>query len=1022
MSVDATAGIPSPEGARGADDPPLPWTSVAAQALDSLPSRIAVVDSSGTIVAVNRSWRTFAHLHGASDAEACEGRNIFDVCGATDDVDRDVSAHLVTALRQVLDGTLPLYEEDQVCHLPHAVLWTGVRISPLTLNGHVMAVVAYDDITPRKEMEIALRETQAALDRAQTMAAVGSWRADFRTQTFTPSTEGSRLLGWSPGSRPFSDLFALIHPDDRERQREAWMRALHERTTFDLEHRMLLRGEVRWVHARAEFVFGPDGRAVEAWGVTQDITERRRMSDAVTEERARLRSVLNTIPDLVFVKDTTGRWVACNPALERFLGKRETELLGRTDADLFPREDATQFQEDDAEVCRTGRTIRREEDVVSADGVLTSFETIKTPMYRDGELIGVLGIARDVTEQRRVTRALAESEQQKEFTLDAGQFGSWQRLPGSGTVVLDARAGALWDVDVDRIDVGDLVRSRVHEDDRQSILDVPRQAGRYAVEFRIRPRDGSERWVLAHVRVASAPDGQEPMSHGTVQDITERKRAEEMVARFVSASPVVIYALQVEQGGERPVRWFSGNLRAMTGWTGPEARTPRWWVENVHPDDRSALAAGDVATSGQEHRIREFRFRRADGRFVWIRDEQRLLRDRDGRPSEVVGSWSDITQRVELEDRLRQSQKLEAIGLLAGGIAHDFNNLLTVIGGNADLLRYHADTGEAGKLLAEIRATVDRATALTRGLLAFSRAQVMAPRTVAVNDVLRRMAGLLARLIGEDVRCEYDLAETAGFVRVDDGQFEQVMLNLAVNARDAMPAGGRLVVSTAREEIDGSHPDLQPGPHVRIAVTDTGVGMAPEVAARIFEPFFTTKGAGRGTGLGLSTAFGVVKQSGGHIEVQSEPGLGATFAIYLPQVSPPPVPSVEPTVEAVPRRGHETVLLVEDEDSVRKLARLALERNGYTVLAAGNAASALDVARTQRVDLLVTDVVMPGMRGPDLAQALRGIFPTLKVLFVSGYVQDAADRAGVSGSNFLMKPFTLKEFADKVRGILDGPV
>ena len=410
-----------------------------------------------------------------------------------------------------------------------------------------------------------------------------------------------------------------------------------------------------------------------------------------------------------------------------------------------------------------------------------------------------------------------------------------------------------------------------------------------------------------------------------------------------------------------------------------------------------------------------------------MRDERRILSDADGRPSEVVGSWADITERVALEEQLRQSHKLEAVGLLAGGIAHDFNNLLTVIGGNADLLAPLLDRRpQARGLLDEIRGAVVRATSLTRQLLAFSRAQVLAPRVLLLDDLVLQVKELLARLIGEDIRCECILDENAGYVRADSSQIEQVLVNLAVNARDAMPLGGRLTLRTSRATLGraftAQHPDVPPGEYSVASVTDTGTGMSRDVIARIFEPFFTTKEAGRGTGLGLPMAFGIVKQSGGHLQVESRVGEGSTFTVYLPRVEREAVPAAEPGPDASARHGHETILLVEDEDSVRKLARVALERSGYVVLTAPNGVAALEVVERHRapIDLLVTDVVMPEMRGPDLANVLQQRRKGIKVLFMSGYVQDALDRLDVAESNFLLKPFSLKQLTEKVRAILDA--
>ncbi|MBS1816520.1 MAG: PAS domain S-box protein [Acidobacteria bacterium] len=1014
---------PAPTEPTGATDA----GHLAQQALDALPARVAVVNDAWCIVMVNQAWRAFVQSLGLASGTGEPGRNLSELCATSAVLDDAAVGSLHEGLRRILEGDTTLFDAELRCRVGgSASCWMAVRISPLRMNDRRMAVLACEDITNRKRAEETLRETERALQRAQAIARAGSWVADFEQGMFISSPETARLGGWPPEPRPFEALAELIHPDDREMQGRAWDEALRT-GRYDIEHRMLSPTGVLWVRVQAEVTFDEQGRPVRALGVTQDITEQRRMHDAVAEERARLQTLLNTIPDIVFVKDLEGRYVVCNPAVQAFLGLPAEQILGRTDDDFFPPEVSATFRADDEHVCRTGETTRKEDAFRAHNGREGLLETIKTPMYFRGELIGVLGIGRDISEHRRVMAALAESERQKAFALEAGQFGTWHHSAGAPDATLDERAQRLWDCDSPHVDIRELIESRVHPDD-WSVLQTSFAPGRHVLEFRVRHRDGTERWLQSHMHVSEGTGESfyDFVSHGTVQDVTERKRADETVTRFISANPVVIYALGIVPEGGFPVRWFSANLHAMTGWRDDEAREATWWTDNIHPDDREAVLAANVYSPVQEHTMHEFRFRHADGHYIWIRDEKRVLRDSAGRATEIVGSWSDITARVELEEQLRQAHKLEAIGLLAGGIAHDFNNLLTVIGGNSELLKAHVFGAEAERLLAEIRAAGERATALTRQLLAFSRSQVLAPQVMAISDLIGRMQAIVPRLIGEHIRCSFELDRAAGHVRVDTAQFEQVLLNLAVNARDAMPRGGRLTIAARPVVLDEAfaerHPDVRAGEYVEVAVSDTGVGMTTDVLARIFEPFFTTKEQGRGTGLGLSMAFGIVKQSGGHIDVQRRLGEGSTFHVYLPRVEAEPPTATEERVDTPTRRGHETVLLVEDEDSVRKLARLALERAGYTVLVAENGAAALVVAEEHQapIDLLVTDVVMPEMRGPDLAQALRARRPGLKVLFMSGYVQDALDRADISEADFLLKPFTLKDLSQRVRAAIDG--
>jgi signal transduction histidine kinase len=384
-------------------------------------------------------------------------------------------------------------------------------------------------------------------------------------------------------------------------------------------------------------------------------------------------------------------------------------------------------------------------------------------------------------------------------------------------------------------------------------------------------------------------------------------------------------------------------------------------------------------------------------------------------------------QRKQLEDQLRQTQKMDAVGRLAGGVAHDFNNMLAVILGQAELLLRRGDAPEpAARGLREIRKAAERAANLTRQLLAFSRKQILHPQVLDLNEVVTGIESMLQRLIGEDVRLVTALKPEVGRVKADPGQIDQVILNLAINARDAMPGGGTLTIETDRVELDDAyarlHEGAAPGRYGMLAVTDTGVGMDAATLKRVFEPFFTTKELGHGTGLGLATVYGIVKQSGGFVWVYSEPRHGTTFKVFLPQVD---VPAPEPGQEVRrPVGGTETILVVEDEELLRDVLEDMLRESGYTVLAAAGPEDAVERVRNGlRVDLVLTDVVMPGMNGRELAERIQSLSPESKVLFMSGYTDDAVLRLGILDAHLplLHKPFGLETLLDKVREAL-GPV
>jgi two-component system cell cycle sensor histidine kinase/response regulator CckA len=421
--------------------------------------------------------------------------------------------------------------------------------------------------------------------------------------------------------------------------------------------------------------------------------------------------------------------------------------------------------------------------------------------------------------------------------------------------------------------------------------------------------------------------------------------------------------------------------------------------------------------------------RRKDGSAVWLIENVSLIVDEDGEEV-ILGTVFDMTERRRLEEQLLQSQKMEAVGRLAGGIAHDFNNLLTAISGYSELLVEQLPEGDPRRESAEeIRQAGRRAAGLTQQLLAFSRRQVLEPRVLDLNAVIAGMEKMLRRVIGEDVELTTALDPALWRTLADPGQIEQAIVNLVVNARDAMPRGGRLTLETGNVTLDekfaSSYATVHPGPHVMLAVSDTGVGMDASLQARLFEPFFTTKERGKGTGLGLSTTYGIVKQSGGSIWVYSEPGHGTTFKIYLPRCEEPLDAREAPPAAATPRPGSETVLLVEDEPEVRRLVEKLLRMQGYTVLSAGSPAEAISAAGASpgTIAILVTDVIMPGMNGRELARVLASERPAMRVLYMSGYTDAAIAQQGIlqPGTAFLSKPFTPDALARKVREVLDGP-
>jgi PAS domain S-box-containing protein len=544
-------------------------------------------------------------------------------------------------------------------------------------------------------------------------------------------------------------------------------------------------------------------------------------------------------------------------------------------------------------------------------------------------------------------------------------------------------------------------------------------------ELRIRTKSGELREGLNSIELIEL-DGEICML-SMLYDITERQRTEaalrdsEEQYRLIAEHSRDLIVLLDPQGR---VLYASPSHQPVLGYA-PVELIGRNVLTIIHPDDRAPMLREWATLAAKGHIQTTVRVRHANGDWLVLETSSSIL----GQQGSTLNVARDVTERKRLESQLLQSQKMETVGRLAGGIAHDFNNLLTAITGYADLaLEDLPPDSPVRSDIQELRKAADRATGLTSQLLAFARKQMIEPRIVNLNLLINDMEGFIRRLIGEQIELSSLLVPDLGSVRVDTNQIEQVVINLVINARDAMPQGGRLTIETANVMLDteyaGEHIDVMAGRFVLLTVGDTGIGMDAEVQEHLFEPFFTTKGPGKGTGLGLATCYGIVKQHGGYILPYSEPGRGTLMKVYLPRVDAPldPPPSTEVHPNA---RGEETILLVEDEPAVRELAARVLRGQGYTVLEAGDGLEALRMVEQEhstRIDLLVTDVVMPRLGGSELAERLIAMRPNIRVLFTSGYTEDTVLRDGqlATGTHFLQKPFSPVVLAQKVRGILDS--
>jgi len=578
----------------------------------------------------------------------------------------------------------------------------------------------------------------------------------------------------------------------------------------------------------------------------------------------------------------------------------------------------------------------------------------------------------------------------------------------------------------------DLVQAADRERVAAALDRIAEGGDREELEYRLEAPTGRAVWVVNVVHAVSGRDGRRRL-HGVIVDITRRKEAERALLEQLSRSeqeyrtlfelhpnPVWVYDLEtlrflaVNEAAERQYGYSRQELASMT-------------IADIRPQEEVAAmlaAVGNVA----EGAIRSgpWHHRKRDGTVFEVEISSHTITF-GGRRGEVVMAV-DVSERRTLEHQLLQAQKMEAVGQLAGGVAHDFNNLALVISGHADLLLERLDDARARESARQIRRAADQASELTRQLLAFSRRQVLRPVELDVSDVVADLVPMLGRLIGDDIELSTRLAVGTGAVQADPAQLRQVVMNLALNARDAMPRGGRLSIETSVRDVDEHFTEakleLAPGGYVVLAVSDTGEGMDEATRERIFEPFFTTKEAGKGTGLGLSTVYGVVKQTGGSIWVYSEPGRGTTFKVYLPRHRASAAVAQRDRPGAPVPAATATLLLVEDHEQVRTLVHMVLEKLGHTVVAAasGGEALAAAAAREGPIDMVVTDLVMPGMDGRELVERLRELRPGIRALFTSGYAQGVVEGHELGeGDAFLPKPYDQAELAAAVEAVLAAP-
>ncbi|MBB4638709.1 PAS domain-containing protein [Longimicrobium terrae] len=1021
---------------RSAEDEVRESRSFLQASIDALSAHLAVVDPHGTIVAVNAAWRRFAEA-GASDCTGL-GDNYMEICARVRGEDGVTAARSAEGIRAVLSGAEDFFSLEYPCDGPDGRLWFKMRVTPLLTGGQRHAVVAHEDATAEHvahalaeaERDRAVRILESVTDAFYTLDA--EWRFQYLNPQTEPLLKRSRaeLVGRSvwdefPGTvgSVFEHEFHAVVATGEPRTFETYFPPLDA-----------------WFEVNAY----PSGEGIAVY--FRDVTRRRLrdqeaalFTERLAEERSLLNAVLQQLPVGVIIAEApSGRLILGNKKVDEiwrhgFMSSRSSDEYGEWEGYHL---DGRRVRADEwplARALRTGRVVVDEMyEVVRADGMRGTARLSAAPVLdARGEIIAGVVIAADVTDETAAARALQASEERYRLLFRATNDVIWDWDIATGRLVWNESLTAVL-----RHPLGAHTESlvwwkqHIHPEDRERVearlaVVISGPDLTWSDEYRFLRADGGYVRILDRAYLLRDEDGRAVRMIGSMLDLSERERVEDAVRLQALLLDTVQQAVIATDLDDVITSW-NPYAEQLYGWRAEEVlgltRREVFGETIVQADAESATALNrGESWSG------ELTITRRDGRRLTVVSMRSPVLDSAGRTIGVVGVSTDLTEQRSLEEQLRQSQKMEAVGMLAGGVAHDFNNVLTVIGGNVSLLLDDTAPDDPRRQdLGQIAEAAERAAGLTRQLLAFSRRQILKPQSLEVSSLVSGMIPMLKRLLGEDVDLHFQTTGQVGNVEADPGQLEQVLMNLAVNARDAIPAGGRISIETAEVEFDGSQrawdgSRIPAGCYAMLAVSDTGSGMTQDVMSRVFEPFFTTKEVGRGTGLGLSTVYGIVRQSGGYVWVYSEVGVGSVFKIYLPTVARPV------TSRAVADRpvagGDETILLVEDEDAVRMVARRSLTRFGYTVVECRDGVEAIETAEREgdRIQLVLMDVVMPNMSGQAAATRLEEVLTGVPVIFMSGYTDDEVLRRGVLTSEalFLQKPFTPWALLEMVRTTLD---
>ncbi len=902
-------------------------------------------------------------------------------------------------------------------------------------TGDIIAIQgSFQDISELVTIRERAEESERLLAIAGRAVKLGGWRVDLASQKVSWTDGTAAIHELPPGTPPTIgggiDYFA---PEERESARKVFEDCAKHGIPFDnVRDLITVKGNRVQVRSMGVPVRDDTGKIVAVQGAMQDITELTSAQRNASELSGRLAETLENIGDAFFTLDRDWRYTYLNHKAEQLMRRKRSALIGCRVVDAFPELADSVVEIEYARALETGETVRFEHHYAPFDSTFR-ISAHPTPY-------GLAVYFSDITQELRQTEQLRLLEAAAAQINDIVIIVDCTRRDASGNATITYVNNAF-----ERITgftreeaIGRTPRFLQGPKTQRSELDRIRQAveakSPVCAELINYTKSGEEYWLELDIVPLANDAGVVTHFVAVQRDITNRRRAEDALriseARFRLIAEAAGNAAWDWDIPERRLWWSEGMERQFGHRPNPEGTLPTVWRANVHPDDENRVdEIIDKLLGGEIDAIHDrYRFRRADGSWAKVESRAFAIRDDEGRAIRVLGSMSDISHQLEMEERLRQSQKLEAVGQLTGGVAHDFNNLLTIIIGNIELLQDSlAEKNSLRPVANMIAAAADRAAELTNRLLAFSRKQALQPKVIDVNTVIGGIEDMLRRTLGEDINIEIVLTDGVWPTEIDLGQVEAALLNLAINSRDAMPNGGLLTIETANTTLDeayvSSEPDLPAGQYVLIVVSDTGHGISNDQIGHVFEPFFTTKTIGQGTGLGLSMIYGFVKQTGGHVRIYSELDEGTTVKLYFPRYFGHHATHGTDAENKSLQGGHETILVVEDDALILQQLMAQLTGLGYEVATAAAGPPALDILRGRSdVDLLLTDVVLPGgMNGREIAEAAQVIQPGLKVLYSSGYSENAIVHHGRldPGIHFLGKPYRRSELAAKVREVLD---